>query len=1570
MFSSKVYEQKMLIKVFIKLVFLCMTCSFAKGQIATDATFGDAQTLNSIEGDYEINESLGKKSGDGSNLFLSFDEFNVNTGESATFTGSDSIQNVISRVTGGNVSNIDGLLRSTIGSADLYFLNPAGVIFGPNATLDLPGAFHVSTADFIEFGDDQLFYANPMESSVLSTAAPTAFGFLDVPSEGVTVDGADLSVSEGKTLSLVGGTVEVANGAQLIAESGQVNLMGTGSAGKVVFETSGVDPDVSSLSNLGTVAIKENSSVSVSGFGSGRIFIRGGQIVVEDSDLLAQTQGDVNGDGIDIVATGQFDFVRSLIDTRTSGIGRAGDISILTDTMTIDVVDAFRQVGIFSNSTVLVGTFSLFLDIFHAWNSDLVATLISPSDTEALLFSDVGDNESNFTNTRFDDSAALSINEGFAPFTDSFRPEEPLSTFAGEDFEGAWTLRIEDVYAEEDGGSLNSWGLEINGQNFSSFDVPKDIDVDGISDVLVESTVTVANVGGDEGKAGTISVAANSLNVLTDARTDAQLEATSGTQTGMITVDVADIQFNNQSGVAIETSPGIVEFFATSNGHLDFDGSLGLAFAPNGPNYRIDARFGQIEGANLFHSFGYFNLDEGEIAVFSGPSSISNIISRVTAGDVSDIFGTIRSDIDRANLYFLNPAGFLFWEGASLDTTGAFHVSTADYLTLDDEEQFDISISRDSNLTIASPKAFGFSDADVGAIELRGVSLEASEESVLSFVGENIIMTEDALLKSSGGQINLVSVASAGEAIFDTDGSNQDLDTTSFSEFGEITLEGSGVEVSGDIGGRIFIRSNQLLLSDEARLSANTERGNPDEFGRGIDIDAKDDIQLDRSSITLNTFGTGNGGELNITVGDHLQTLNGSSISASTFSPGNAGNIHIDAGNLTLEGDGGISSVSSYRSIDEAGDFDFGNGGELDIMVEGYFQLLDGAEITLDTRSFSFGNAGNLRINAGDLTLDGVIRSISFGNGNGGELDITVEGRLQLLDGAEISVESAAVGDAGTIRINAGDLTSEDGSISASSSTQSTAGTIHIDAGNLTFDGGNISSFGLLGGNGGELEIIVEEHLQLLNGANINVSSFSLGNAGNLRINARNLTLDNGASINSSSFDDGNGGELNIIIEDHLQVLSVSSISASTSSSGNAGNILINADSLTLDGNSAAISSSSSGSGDSGELNIVVEDDLQLLNGSTITTASVHTNAGMIDLQAGGEIRVINSSVSIQAGQGVVDGVLESSERFQLDNLTGTELQAFLDAFEFPELKMAAAGDIEVFRSEINAEAGLLGGSASIKSINGSVRIEDSTVTLASDQLGMNVVDVWNAFIDPDAGNLDGVAFRVQFPELFSKLTVQAKEVIYLSGSKLITDAGLEARRVDQGSAEKIRGFGGSIELLVPQMFPTQINLLNSTLRAESYAMGGNVLVDPYYYVVNRSDVITGAEFIGGDYIINAEFLLQSLDSEVDLSGQQSGSFISSAVNVDLGSELMNLRTDFLNPESFVQVSCDLYYVKERSSFIVEPAKVQLPDFGDYLPSRLPDHLNWPGFAPSISDVEAVNGGSLPRLDNNCIDCI
>lgn len=164
--------------------------------IKLDGTLGSSGKLDLPGPSYEIKAEFGKQAG--ANLFHSFEQFNLHAGENATFSGPDSVRNIISRVTGGNASWIDGRLVSTIPGADFYLLNPSGLMFGTNASLDLSGSFHISTADYLKTGDNERFYALPPSDEILSAASPESFGFLNEHPAKISVEGSYLNVGEEK----------------------------------------------------------------------------------------------------------------------------------------------------------------------------------------------------------------------------------------------------------------------------------------------------------------------------------------------------------------------------------------------------------------------------------------------------------------------------------------------------------------------------------------------------------------------------------------------------------------------------------------------------------------------------------------------------------------------------------------------------------------------------------------------------------------------------------------------------------------------------------------------------------------------------------------------------------------------------------------------------------------------------------------------------------------------------------------------------------------------------------------------------------------------------------------------------------------------------------------------------------------------------------------------------------------------------------------------------------------------------------------------------------------------------
>ena len=192
-----------------------------RGQIVLDGTTGAAGALTGPS--YAIPNTLGKQVGQ--NLFHSFSDFNVHSGESATFTSAfaGTTQNIIGRVTGANVSQIDGLVASTVPGASLWLINPNGLVIGAGATLNVQGSFYASTADALLLpGGGRFDAANP-QGSTLTVGNPVSFGFLDAQIGSISVTGATLRVPSGRTLALVGGSID-ATSATLGAPAGHVVL--------------------------------------------------------------------------------------------------------------------------------------------------------------------------------------------------------------------------------------------------------------------------------------------------------------------------------------------------------------------------------------------------------------------------------------------------------------------------------------------------------------------------------------------------------------------------------------------------------------------------------------------------------------------------------------------------------------------------------------------------------------------------------------------------------------------------------------------------------------------------------------------------------------------------------------------------------------------------------------------------------------------------------------------------------------------------------------------------------------------------------------------------------------------------------------------------------------------------------------------------------------------------------------------------------------------------------------------------------------------------------------------------
>jgi filamentous hemagglutinin family protein len=299
---------------------------------------------HSVNGKMQYDITGGTRAG--TNLFYSFGEFGVPNNTVANFLNNTGLAtaNILGRVTGGNASQIFGTIQTTgFGNANLLLMNPAGVIFGPNASLNVGGSVTFTTADYLRFTDHGRFHTIPNTPSdaLLSTAPVAAYGFLGSNPGAITVQGSQLAVPQGQAISFVGGNITIQNGtlgngtvqlAHLLASSGQVDMATTQSPGEFLKDlTAAPNINGQSFRTFGSIHMAPGSTADFSKIWNGKVAIRGGQLVLEIQDAVIDTQdshlainGAANQDTI-LLAPG------SSIVSQAFSADRGPDIQIVAD---------------------------------------------------------------------------------------------------------------------------------------------------------------------------------------------------------------------------------------------------------------------------------------------------------------------------------------------------------------------------------------------------------------------------------------------------------------------------------------------------------------------------------------------------------------------------------------------------------------------------------------------------------------------------------------------------------------------------------------------------------------------------------------------------------------------------------------------------------------------------------------------------------------------------------------------------------------------------------------------------------------------------------------------------------------------------------------------------------------------------------------------------------------------------------------------------------------------------------------------------------------------------------------
>jgi filamentous hemagglutinin family protein len=716
------------------------------------------------------------------------------------------------------------------------------------------------------------------------------------------------------------------------------------------------------------------------------------------------------------------------------------------------------------------------------------------------------------------------------------------------------------------------------------------------------------------------------------------------------------------------------------------DGSLsgGDVEPRTGPDFIIPASLGRVQGGNLFHSFQQFNVRAGESATFTGPGQvdagalpIGNVIARVTGGSASEINGLLRVAIPAANLFFINPSGVTIGPGATLDVPGAVVISTANSIRFADGATLQAGDAKTPPvLSVASPAAFGFLGSPAPArIDYNGSGdttsgLVATRGTSVSIIGGPVRISGGRILANQGN-VNVVSVASAGEVVLDATSHANDPNVDSLA-LGPVELL-NGAALQGPAGGRVVVKGESIRV-DHSVINTDSD----DTPGGGIDLDARGGaLDIINSRIASDNFGNADGGSVRLHAGTTL-TIRGASpdgvepVSTDVNFNGPGGSVTLDAADVMIAENAAVTSFVNPGAA--------GHGGEITVSAGKSFTI-DGSKSTsltgLAAETFidSSGDAGNISITAPRVTFleRAEMTSTTRGPGAAGKLTVNARGEF-LIDGRNaVSAASGedvitglqsrvgliggvgATGTGGEIVVNAGSLTIKDsGVLSATTFGRGPGGSVAVDAQSVNISGTDPSRFtGIFartqlptnGGPGGDVTVNAKT-VTLSGAAEISAASTGTGNAGKLAVHAsQSILLTNGGRVTvSAGFPDPRDSA-----DD--ETISVA-VGAPPQQPASAGELTLTAPSVELLGGSVV---SAQATLDSGAIGIVASDLVRVQNSSITATAG--QTGGVIDIGTGAVVLENSKIQGFAAGADVAvtirsDALVRSNSVIETDNLT------------------------------------------------------------------------------------------------------------------------------------------------------------------------------------------------------------------------------------------------------------------------------------------------------------------------------
>ncbi|MEA5477020.1 filamentous hemagglutinin N-terminal domain-containing protein [Pseudanabaena galeata UHCC 0370] len=1195
--------------------------SFAQNAIAPDNTL-PANTLvnfNSTNKTYTITGGTQV----GGNQFHSFQDFSVPTSNTAHFDTAPTTVNAIGRVTGSNISNIDGILR-TNGTTNLYLVNPNGIVFGANAKLDIAGSFSASTANSIKFSDGSEFSAtNPQAPSLLNVNVPLG-----------------LQYGNSNTGATISNRGNLSAGRDLTLNADKLDLQGTLQAGRdltlqaqdlVKIRDSSTSPFVAVAGR--DLLVQGNQSVDIfalnnrqSGlFSGGNMLLRSQNPVIGDAHFYAGNNlrieklngslgnlispddpvilangdvflGDYTGASLHILAGGSITLGNVTIDST----GAVATTINPNNTTLFNATNTYADLATYGGalgapSITIDGSQQATLDVRAGVDWSQLGGLPTNQVLGTFLAPNTDPNYATPSNANITINGNIRVSQpnGLVLLTNQFVPNSLTGTILARDIDTSTSL------------------AGVNGG---------DIRVDGRGDIAIDNAAlrSYVSVFANSGNGGAISLSTSNGNIsLTNSSIDTYASVSSNTGNG------GAISLSTLNGDIALTNSSLSSYSFSVFGNSPRDGGAIALKASNG-NISLTNSNLRSYSQSIFENAGNggtisVTASNGNIS-FSNSNPSSYSLSRLgNAGNGGDVsFSTSNGNISFIDSLTLTQSLAELGSG-NAGNAGAISFSVANgNVTLDNS--ISVAIAQSNSGNAGNGGAISFTNSN-GSISLTGSSAiaDGKDGGAISFTNSNgNILLSGLVLRSNSTSIN----GGDGGAISI---SNNNGDITG-------SLISSALSIAGNGGAISFSNTNGNISFTRSIFSSNSQ-SNTSDTGNGGMIsfsNANGNISLDASPLysysQADSGNAGNGGAISFSTSSGNISLESSSPSSySSSNSGNAGNAGkisyaTSNGNISLNnsfssaysqssfGNAGIGGVISFYtpngniSLTNSASFAYsntnagntGNGGAISFFTaNGNISLIRSASYSFtNSTNGNVGNAGEIFLSAsnGSIITTGARRYLlataisKLGeSGSGGDIKLVAKDQISNF---EILTQSST-GQAGAVKIDgSGDLAITNVQISTSQNVSFDApftGPITFEVGesgrsgdvviantlgSLTFDQTTINTATQSNDPAGNISITSPTLITFQNNSNVTATTNAQGKAGDITINAPIVKINDNSKVLAETNGTGTGGNITINAPTSVDLTRVLDafpvLSVQTNNAGKAGSIVINTPTLTL----------------------------------------------------------------------------------------------------------------------------------------------------------------------------------------------------------------------------------------------------------------------------------------------------------------------------------------------------------------------------------------------------------------------